>query len=101
VLGDCHGAACAPRLVEAARNYLSRRGFAVALNAPYAGGFTTGHYGRPRQKCHALQIEINRAIYMDEHSYRRRAGFSELREEMAGLVAQLGGVAQDLLAQSR
>jgi len=101
VLGDCHGAACAPRLVEAARNYLTRRGFAVALNAPYAGGFTTGHYGRPRQKCHALQIEINRAIYMDEHSYRRRPGFSELREEMAGLVAQLGSAAQELLAQSR
>jgi N-formylglutamate amidohydrolase len=101
VLGDCHGASCAPHLVAAARHYLSRRGFAVALNAPYAGGFTTGHYGRPREKCHALQIEINRAIYMDEQSYRRRSGFSELRDAMAGLIGWLGDAAQEHLAQSR
>jgi N-formylglutamate amidohydrolase len=100
VLGDCHGASCAPQLVEAARHHLSRSGFVVALNAPYAGGFTTGHYGRPRQKCHALQIEINRGIYMDEHSYRRRAGFSELQEAMAGLIGWLGEAAREHLAQS-
>jgi N-formylglutamate amidohydrolase len=99
VLGDCHGAACAPRIVEAARRYLTQQGFVVALNAPYAGGFTTGHYGRPREGRHALQIEINRAIYMDERNYRRRPSFARLSEEMAGLVARLGEVAQDL-AQS-
>jgi N-formylglutamate amidohydrolase len=74
VLGDCHGAACAPQIIESARRYLTRRGFVVALNAPYAGGFTTGHYGQPRHGQHALQIEINRAIYMDERNYHRRAG---------------------------
>ena len=100
VLGDCHGAACAPEIVEAARRHLSRRGFAVALNAPYAGGFTTGHYGQPRQRRHALQIEINRAIYMDERSYRRRPGFAQLGDEMAELIARLGKVAQDYLAPS-
>src|SRR6185437_1095595 len=100
VLGDCHGAACAPEIVEAARRYLSRRGFAVALNAPYAGGFTTGHYGRPRQRRHALQIEINRALYMDERSYRRRPGFAQLSQEMAGLIDRLGAVAQECLPQS-
>ena len=96
VLGDCHGAACAPQIVECARRYLTRRGFVVALNAPYAGGFTTGHYGRPRYRRHALQIEINRAIYMDERSYRRRSGFDRLSEEMAGLIAHLGEAARDL-----
>ena len=96
VLGDCHGAACASQLVESARRYLTRRGFIVALNAPYAGGFTTGHYGRPRHGRHALQIEINRAIYMDERSYRRRARFARLSEEMAGLLAELGETARDL-----
>jgi N-formylglutamate amidohydrolase len=99
VLGDCHGAACAPQIVECARRYLKQRGFVVTLNAPYAGGFTTGHYGRPRRGQHALQIEINRAIYMDERSYHRRPGFAQLSEEMAGLVARLGAFAQDL-AQS-
>lgn len=101
VLGDCHGAACAPQIVEAARRYLVERGFAVALNAPYAGGFTTGHYGRPRHKWHALQIEINRAIYMDEQSYRRRPEFIGLCEEMAGLIGWLGDAAQAHLAQTR
>src|SRR3984957_1194852 len=96
VLGDCHGAACAPQIVDSARRHLTGRGFVVALNAPYAGGFTTGHYGRPRYGRHALQIEINRAIYMDERNYRRRSGFSRLSEEMAGLIAQLGKAAQDL-----
>jgi N-formylglutamate amidohydrolase len=96
VLGDCHGAACSPQIVESARRHLTRRGFAVALNAPYAGGFTTGHYGRPRHGRHALQVEINRSIYMDERSFRRRPGFDQLREEMAGLIARLGEVAQDL-----
>jgi N-formylglutamate amidohydrolase len=99
VLGDCHGAACAPQIVESARRYLTRRGFAVALNAPYAGGFTTGHYGRPRRGRHALQVEINRAIYMDERNYDRRPGFDQLSEEMAGLIARLGETAQNL-AQS-
>lgn len=98
VLGDCHGAACAPQIVECARGFLARHGFVVALNAPYAGGFTTGHYGRPGQGRHALQIEINRALYMDERSYRRRANFARLSEEMAGLVARLGELAQDLAA---
>jgi N-formylglutamate amidohydrolase len=96
VLGDCHGAACAPQIVESARRYLTRRGFVVALNAPYAGGFTTDHYGRPRRGRHALQIEINRAIYMDERNYRRCPGFAQVSEEMAGLIAQLGETAQNL-----
>jgi N-formylglutamate amidohydrolase len=95
VLGDCHGAACAPQIVEAARRYLTRCGFVVALNAPYAGGFTTGHYGRPRHGCHALQVEINRSIYMDERNYHRRAGFAQLSEEMAGLIAKLGETARN------
>jgi N-formylglutamate amidohydrolase len=100
VLGDCHGAACAPQIVELARRHLSLRGFAVALNAPYAGGFTTGHYGRPQQGRHALQIEINRAIYMDERSYRRRPALARLSEEMTGLIMKLGEAARDSLAQT-
>ena len=99
VLGDCHGAACAAHIVEAARSFLARRGFAVALNAPYAGGFTTGHYGAPRRDRHALQIEINRGLYMEERSYRRKPGFDRLVAEMTALVAHLGRLMQDLLAE--
>jgi len=98
VLGDCHGAACGERIVQAARRFLYERGFAVALNAPYAGGFTTGHYGHPRRGRHALQIEINRALYMDERSYRRKPAFASLGVEMAGLIERLGCVMRECLA---
>src|SRR5258707_843732 len=98
VLGDCYGASCAPRIVEAARAFLAERNFAVVLNAPYAGGFTTGHYGNPRRGCHALQIEINRALYMDERRYRKKPGFERLKAEMTGLIAHLGQVVPDCLA---
>ena len=101
VLGTCHGASCAPRIVEAASNFLAARGFAVAINAPYAGGFTTGFYGRPAAHRHALQIEINRALYMDERDYRRKPGFAQLAQEMADLVERLGKVAQDCLPKGK
>jgi N-formylglutamate amidohydrolase len=99
VLGDCHGAACAPRIVAAARGFLVQRNFAVALNAPYAGGFTTGHYGNPRRGRHALQIEINRALYMDERSYARKPGFDRLKAEMTALVAHLAEIVAECLAE--
>ena len=94
VLGDCHGVACAPQFVEAARRFLVEHGFAVAINAPYAGGFTTGHYGRPSVQRHALQIEINRALYMNERDYRRKPYVPRLVQDLAGLVDRLGRVAQ-------
>ncbi len=98
VLGDCYGASCAPRIVEAARAFLAARNFAVGLNAPYAGGFTTSHYGNPRRGGHALQIEINRALYMDERHYRKKPGFERLAAEMTGLIAHLGEIIQKHLA---
>ncbi|MBV9863079.1 MAG: N-formylglutamate amidohydrolase [Alphaproteobacteria bacterium] len=100
VLGDCHGAACAPQVLEAARSFLTGRGFGVAINSPYAGGFTTDHYGDPQHARHALQIEINRGLYMDERSYCRRPFFERLATEMAGLIGRLGEIMQDRLAQA-
>ena len=100
VLGDCYGAACAPMILEAARNFLVERGFAVAINAPYAGGFTTDHYGDPRRGRHALQIEINRGLYMDERNYRRRPRFAKLAAEMSQLIERLSLAAQGCLARA-
>lgn len=97
VLGDCHGAACAPAIIEAARHFFARRGFSVAINAPYAGGFTTDHYGDPKLRRHALQIEINRALYMDERNYRRKPRFERLAAEMAELIHRLSLTAQECL----
>jgi N-formylglutamate amidohydrolase len=100
VLGDCYGAACAPCIIEAARLLLADRGFRVAINAPYAGGFTTAFYGRPRTHRHALQIEINRALYMDERSYCRKPSFAQLVEDLAHLIERLGQAVQDSLPKT-
>jgi N-formylglutamate amidohydrolase len=100
VLGDCHGVACAPVILEAGRHFLAERGFAVAINTPYAGGFTTDHYGDPQRNQHALQIEINRALYMDERNYRRKPRFERLAAEMAGLIDRLSRAAQECLAEA-
>src|SRR4051794_7135455 len=100
VLGDCHGTSCAPEVVAAARSFLARRNLAVALNAPYAGGFTTAHYGNPRRGRHALQIEINRALYMDERHVRRKPELARLTAEMTALVAYLGELMSDRLGEA-
>jgi N-formylglutamate amidohydrolase len=101
VLGDCHGVACASRILETARRFLVERGFAVAINAPYAGGFTTDHYGRPFLGRHALQIEINRGLYMDERRFCRKPAFDRLAAELTSLVRHLGQATQDCLAAAR
>ena len=100
VLGDCHGAACAPSILEAARHFLAASGFSVAINAPYAGGFTTDHYGDPCRRRHALQIEINRALYMEERNYRRKPRFATLAAQMAELIGHLGLATQGCLVDA-
>lgn len=99
VLGDCHGRACAPEILAASRRFLVQRGFSVAVNTPYAGGFTTEHYGCPARHRHALQIEICRALYMDERTYRRKPSFTRLADELAVFVERLGAIARASLPQ--
>jgi len=89
VLGDCHGASCDRRLIDLADRMLRSMGYAVARNAPYSGGFTTQHYGKPQSGVHALQIEINRAIYMDETRYTQSADFATLQRDLGELLKAL------------
>lgn len=89
VLGDCYGTACAAAVTDTAHEALETMGFAVARNKPYSGGYTTRHYGRPRDGIHVLQVEINRALYMDERRVRRGVGFPVLKRRIARLVRAL------------
>ena len=98
VLGDCHGAACHPLVMETAHRSLSAKGYAVARNTPYAGGFTTAHYGKPGAQGHCLQIEISRALYMDERSFDRKAFLRQLALDMRDLAAALAGIDLALIA---
>lgn len=97
VLGDNHGEACMPRLVEFAERWLSRQGLRVTRNQPYAGGFTTQRYGRPATGRHALQIEINRALYMDEARHERLPVAGAMRKLIETFLAALSDEALDAL----
>ncbi len=93
VLGDRFGTSCSGELTRLAAAQLKALGYAVALNKPYAGGYITEHYGRPHKGQHALQIEVNRALYMDETSFEKSNGFSRLHEDLKTVVrAMMAGV---------
>jgi N-formylglutamate amidohydrolase len=98
VLGDCHGTACAPEIIETAHRFLAARGYAVVRNAPYAGGFTTAHYGRPAEGAHALQIELNRGLYMDERVIERKPAFRRIVADMTALTGTLAAMEKGALA---
>ena len=89
VLGDRYGAACAPWVFEAAHAAFVDAGFRVARNAPFAGGHITQYYGSPSQNTHALQIEIDRAIYMDEANITPNPGFDAIRDRLSGVLDAL------------
>ena len=97
VLGDCHGTSCDPLVADTAQRVLADKGYAVVRNAPYAGGFTTTHYGKPGEGGHCLQIEIGRGLYMDERNYERKAFFAQLARDMRDLTGALAGLDQALL----
>ncbi len=98
VLGDRFSTTCSPKLTTLAQNVLGDQGFSVGRNAPYAGGFTTYNYGRPGKGVHSLQIELNRATYMDETSYEKLDCFAEVAARLTILIDALGQVkAEDLI----
>ena len=102
VLGDRYGTACAPGLIEAFEAAFRAKGFRVVRNKPYAGGFITEHYGEPNLGRHALQIEVNRALYMDEASLATTPDFPSLvkalRSVVAGVAADLGDLTPSRIA---
>jgi N-formylglutamate amidohydrolase len=96
VLGDAHGTACAPEVVATVERVLQGLGFSVKRNDPYAGGFITRHYGRPREGVHAVQIEIVRSLYMDEARIEKLPRFDALCQTLtraaAAMAARLGAL---------
>ncbi len=89
VLGDRHGAACGRRLSQSVRGALEALGYVVGMNTPYAGGYTTETYGRPHGGYHALQVEIDRSLYLDEARLEPSAGFPRLKQDLEAVVDTL------------
>ena len=91
VLGDRFGAACGPELTGLMESTLEGLGYRVARNAPYAGGYTTEHYGRPARRTHAIQVEINRALYMNEVTREPTEGLARLKADIEAVTRQMAG----------
>jgi N-formylglutamate amidohydrolase len=89
VLGDRFGASCDSKVTRLAREALTEVGLETHLNRPYAGGFITEHYGRPFKGVHALQIELNRALYLDETTLEQTANFVDLKARLTHVLGQL------------
>ncbi len=92
VLGDRFGVACSPSLISLVERTLTKQGYSVSRNAPYAGGHVAASYGRPAQGVHVLQIEINRALYLDEVRLTRHDGFAVLKDNMHCLMQELTSI---------
>jgi len=89
VLGDRFGSSCNPDLISAVETYFVEKGLHVVRNRPYAGAFITATYGAPQQNHHALQIELNRALYMKERTLEKTADFGELKNLLTGFSGHL------------
>jgi N-formylglutamate amidohydrolase len=101
VLGDRYGTSCAQSLVDVAEYELRRLGYSVQRNKPYAGGFITESYGNPSSGNHALQIEINRALYMDEKAIEPGPQFEQLAQDLASVVEETSAAARAGLIKDR
>lgn len=94
IIGDRFGASADPALTQHAIGLLASRGYRVAHNKPYAGGFITEHYGRPARALHALQIEVNRGLYMNEQTLEKTSGFGALLNDLTEVVRELTTIPQ-------
>ena len=89
VLGDRHGTSCAAALTRRLRRAFEALGWRVALNQPYSGGWTTQRWGRPADGFHAVQVELNRALYLDEATLEPGRGWSRCAAGTARVIADL------------
>ncbi|MCB1490727.1 MAG: N-formylglutamate amidohydrolase [Rhodobiaceae bacterium] len=89
ILGDRYNTSCSRLIVDVAHNRLRRLGYTVTRNKPYAGGYITETYGQPHRGFHALQIEINRGLYMDERRVAKLPSFANLQTDLMVLVEDL------------
>ncbi|MGI9437830.1 MAG: N-formylglutamate amidohydrolase [Geminicoccaceae bacterium] len=97
-LGDRFGSSCAPAIIRHVETFLAGKGFRVARNRPYAGGYITAHYGQPKIGIHALQIEVRRGLFMDERNQHPLSALLEIKtmiqELLTWVVALMSDVAQ-------
>ncbi|WP_375414823.1 N-formylglutamate amidohydrolase [uncultured Bradyrhizobium sp.] len=92
VIGDRYGTSCASLLPDVVEDTMAALGYSIGRNKPYAGGFITEHYGNPASGLHTVQLELNRAIYMDERRRERGARFAQVIADFAALADALAAI---------
>ena len=95
VLGDRFGAAASPEIVDRVEAAFVAVGLNVARNMPFAGAYITQHYGRPTKNQHAVQVEIDRSLYMNEQTIRPNANFETFRAQMQSVMAEIVQIGQN------
>lgn len=101
VVGDRYGTSCAGVVTDTIEQTFRDLGYLVGRNKPYAGGFITEHYGNPVACLHAVQLELNRALYMDERRYERTAGFDRVARDLEILADRLAEIPLEELRPCR
>jgi N-formylglutamate deformylase len=89
VIGDRYGASCEPAFSHRVHALLSGMGYRVARNKPYAGGYITESYAARSRNRHALQIEINRALYLDEKTLQPLPRYDQVKADLTRLIAEI------------
>lgn len=92
VLGDRFGASAASAVVEQVEAAFSEAGFKVARNMPFAGAYICQHYGRPVRHRHAVQVEIDRSLYMDEATIKPKPDFEAFKATLGRVIARLADI---------
>jgi N-formylglutamate deformylase len=92
VLGDRYGTSCAGYVSEVVDATLRALGYVVSRNKPYAGGFITEHYGNPAAGLHAIQVELNRSLYMDEKRYARSTAFDRVAADLETVANRIAAI---------
>ena len=92
VIGDRYGTSCAGVLPDVVEQVMGGLGYSIGRNKPYAGGFITEHYGNPASGLHTVQLELNRAIYMDERRRERSVRFAQVAADFTALADALADV---------
>lgn len=100
IVGDRFGASASAALSDAAVSALEDLGFRAVRNKPYAGGFITEHYGRPRRGLHALQIEVNRSLYIDETTLEKRPDFHVMESLIATFMRRMAEFTENLSSET-
>lgn len=92
VIGDRYGTSCASLLADTVEDTMSGLGYSIGRNKPYAGGFITEHYGNPASGLHVIQLELNRAVYMDERRREKGPRFAQVASDFSVLAEMIAAL---------